>query len=876
MENSLLKKILPHGIAVALILALAFVFFSPYVFDGKVLQQGDIQKADASQAEIQKYYKETGKPVLWTGAYFSGMPTTQIFQVDNSNLTQPIFRAAFLWQGLTAPHASIWLAMLSMYLLLVVMRVDWRISLIGAVTFGLSSFNMDIIEAGHSTKMAALAFSPLLLAGAVLCLRGKYLLGAAVTGLATAMQVGANHYQMTYYVFIIMLIWGIFELVHAIRQKELAAFGKAVGALVVGVLLGVLCNITSIWTTQTYQSETQRGIPNLSDSKNPKEGGVTKEYATDWSYGVGESLTLLVQNAMGGGASQTHISTKTYEQVSPQILQSMPGVPADKARVNADRQISSLFYTGSQPFVGVSIYYGAVCVFLFITGLFLLEGRKKWWLLTSTLVLIMTAWGKNSPFFDIMYASFPLFNKFRAVTQALGLGQMLFVIMAGLSLQAMFDPSVSTDKKWRALYIGGGITAFLCLIAITFGGGDGKRDAELPQQIVQLLRDDRAALARADAFRSLFLVLASGGLLWAYLAGRLKSAMVVAGIGVLTLFDVWTIAKRILYAEKFDTPQEAKAALEAKPADLKIMQDKDLSYRVLDLRSGDPFQNAQTSMFHKSVGGYHSAKLMIYQEMIAKYLGNFQPNVPILAQPILPLYSMLNTRYIIMGDAETDVQVNPSALGNAWFVKNVKIVDNADQEIQEVGKINPQTEVVMQKAFAEKIKATTLSLQKESFGQYDSTATIKLTSYHPDRLEYESKANTEQLAVFSEIYYPQEKGWTLTIDGQPTDFAKANYILRAAKIPAGSHKIVMAFEPKAYFTGQTIGYIASGLTLLLFAGGLFLYFRKNGFPSVTHLFDMDISKKGTPKTAIRKIGTETTATPKAPIEPAKKKLKPKK
>ena len=865
MDNSLLKKILPHGIAVAVMLVLAFVFFSPYSFDGKVLQQGDNQKASASQAEVFKYYEKTGKPVLWTGAFFSGMPTTQIYQVDKSNFTTPVFNAVLLQQGVTAPNANVWLAMLSMYILLLTWRLDWRLSLMGAIVFGLSSFNMDIIEAGHSTKMVALALAPLVLAGVNLCLRRDYLLGSATTALAIALQVGANHYQITYYLFIVILIWGIFEFAMAVRNKEIVDFGKTVAAITVGIALGVLCNIASVWTTQSYQIETQRGKPNLTTSKNPKEGGVTKQYATDWSYGVGESMTLLMQNACGGGASQTHAETQTYETVSPQILQSMAGVPADKARKEADRQISSLFYTGSQPFVGVSIYWGAISIFLFVMGLFVLEGKQKAWLATASLVMLMIAWGKNFFFFDLMFDYFPLFNKFRSVTQALGLGQMLLVLMGGLTLQAVFDPSVSREKKLKSLYFAAGITSVLCFLGMSLSGGSGKQDAQLQVQLVNLLKEDRSALAQSDAFRSMGLILVSAGLIWAYLNGKIKSYIAVAGIGALTLFDTWTIAKRIIYNEKFETKQEAGADLVAKPVDLKIMEDKDPNFRVLDMRNGNPFQNAQTSMFHKSVGGYHSAKLMIYQEMIDRYLGNFQEKTPIMSQPNLPLFGMLNAKYIIMDDAATGAQINPYALGNAWFAKNIKLVDNADQEIELVGKINPRFDVLMQKSFAEKIGATAPP-------QYDSSGTITQTSYTPDHIEYASNAAADQIAVFSEIYYPEGKGWTLTVDGKDAPITKANYILRAAKIPAGKHTIVMDYHPNDYYTSQNIGRIASVLTLLLFAGGLFFYFKKNNLSSVDRLAEMDLSVATARKPVTKPIAEQN---PEVSVE-AKKKLRPKK
>jgi hypothetical protein len=864
MENSLLKKLLPHGIALVLMVALSFTFFAPYAFEGKVLQQDDIEKATASQVEMDTYKAKTGKYPLWTGAYFSGMPTVQIHQEINGNFTQPIFRAALLRQPLTAPHTEALLAMLCMYILLLVVRVDWRIALTGAVAFGLSSFNMDIIEAGHSTKMVALGYAPLVVAGSLLAFRKKYLLGAGVFGLAVALQLYANHYQITYYTFILLMINGIAELVFAIKNKDLVDFGKSVACHIVALAFAVGSSASGIWSTLEYQSETQRGkteLTNRTDKNTSAEGGVSFDYATGWSLGLGESLSLLSQNAYGGGASQTHVGTETYEKVSPQILSGIKGVSADKAKVQADKQISSLFYTGSQPYLGVSIYWGAIFIFLFFTGLSLLEGPKKWGLVAATVVMLMIAWGKNFFFYGIMFEIFPLFNKFRAPTQALGLGLLLLIAFASMTFQAFWDPSVTAAKKQRSLFIGGGVTALLCLLAMT-NSGRGAQDASPNlQSILSMLQDDRSALARADAMRSLFLVAASAGLLWLLIKGNLKSWMAIAGIGLLIVGDFWTIGKRILYDDKFEEKATLAKTHDPQPADLKIMQDKDPNFRVLDLRNGDPFTNAYTSLFHKSVGGYHSAKLMVYQEMIAEHLSKFEQNVPILGQKNMPLYGMLNAKYIILDDSEAGVQMNPLALGNAWFVKDLRLVKDADREILEVGKINPRFEVVMQQKNAEIIGATLPP-------QYDSTATIKMTAYSPDKIDYESAAKTEQLAVFSEVYYPAEKGWNMTIDGKDAKFAKANYCVRAAKIPAGNHKITFEFHPKSYYTGETISMIASSLLLLLFAGGLFLHFKRNGLTDAASVPDHLEAEKPALKT---RAAVEQTPAPKAKLTEKKKK-----
>lgn len=859
MENSSLKKLIPHGISFVIMVVLSLMFFSANVFDGRVLNQHDNIQAAASQSEMDKFKTETGTAPLWTNSYFSGMPTFQIHLETKGNFTVPVFRLMMAGQPITSPFAEVLLAMLCMYLLLTVMRLDWRIAVTGAAVYGLSTFNMDIIGAGHSTKMVALAFAPAIIAGAVLAFRGKYLVGAAMFALFTALQMYANHYQMTYYTFLIIAVLGISELVNAIREKSFGSFGLSALSLIAGLAIAVLTNITTIWTTLEYQAESTRGKTELtsaskaalqatqgkSASSNP-DGGLSKDYAFGWSYGIGESMTLLVQNAYGGGASQN-----------------MDDVPIAKQGLGA------ALYMGNQPFVGVAIYYGAIIIFLFFLGIQLVDTRWRWGILGASLLALSIAWGNNFFVGTLFYDVLPMFNKFRAHTSILGLGQLLFALMAMLALSQFLDPSVPSEKKQRALLIAAGVTVVLCVYSMMGNFASSVADGRISQQIKQSspqigaqqlsglitsIHEARADLAKTDALTSIGLILAAAALLFLSLRGIItKSWIVVSVVGLLCVGDAWTSSRRIIYDEKFGSPAAAKEEAKPAPVDELIMKDKDLSFRVLDLRKGFPFENANTSMYHKSVGGYHAAKMMIYQEMIERYLGNFEQGKPIQEQKIMPLYGMLNAKYILLGDDMAGLQVNPFAMGNAWFIKNVKVVDNADQELEEVGKINPRFEAVVQKKFADIVGSTP---------QYDSTGTIKMTTYNPDKMEYESASKTEQVAVFSEIYYPMEKGWEMTIDGQPAKFAKANYILRAAKIPAGNHKIVMAFHPKSYYSGETYSMIASALLLLGFFGGLFLYFKKNGLPETDLLLEQlaieTVAKKAAPSVS------RPTPTPPAP------------
>ncbi len=874
MDNPILKKFLPHVLSIALIATVAFVFFSPVTFGGRVLQQYDNQKVASSQTEINYIFKKTGKPPLWTNAMFSGMPTVQIHQKGYGNLTEPIFYASILYQSVTAPHTQILLAMLCMYILLCVMRLDWRLALTGAFAFGLSSFNMDIIEAGHSTKMLALAFTPLVIAGALLVLRGRLLLGGGIFALATALQVSSNHYQITYYAYLTLAVILIVEGINAIRSGKILDFSKAIAVLAIGFFLGVGSNMTGIWTTFDYQTESTRGKSELTkkedgaSSQTGANGGLSQDYAFQWSYGISEMLTLLVQNTVGGGASQTHEGTQLYDMAFQQQVAQMTqqGTAPDLARKQAAQQISAAFYTGPQPFVGVSIYYGAVICFLFLMSLFLVKTNLKWGLLAATILMLLIGWGKNTPFAPMMFDYFPFFNKFRAVTQALGLGQMLFIIGAMLGLQAWFDNSIESSKKLRALGISVGIIVLLAGIA-TMGDFIGGKDEQFGN-MAATIQADRAALAKSDAGRAIFLTLATATLLFLALRGVIqKSWIAVAAIGLLCFGDSWTAAKRVMTEDKFLTKQEAKAVSDQPTAaDKKILADTDPYYRVLDLRQGNPFSDATASNFHKSIGGYHAAKMMRYQEMVEAYLGKFDQKTPIPAQKNMPLFGMLNAKYIIMSNDEAGAMLNPFALGNAWFVKKIQVVENGDAEMASIGSINPKETAVIQKQYAESLKGFQ--------PQFDSTATIRLTHYHPDSLQYAYEAKSEQLALFSEVYYPSEKGWKVLLDGKPYDaFVKANYIIRALKVPAGKHTLAMIYAPKAYYTGETISYFASGSLLLLVALGLFFAFRQGGgLPDAEQLTDLVVETSVKPKPQPQPKATPTPQ-PNAPAQPKKRKLK---
>jgi hypothetical protein len=821
------KKLIPHLIAYFTFIVVTFILFMPAVFEGKVLKQGDTDRARAMQTEIKAYKNETGKGPLWTNSQFAGMPTYQINQTIKGNFTKPIYRASLLGQKTTDAHFVILLAMACCYILLIVLQVDWRISLFGALVYGISSYHIDLAEAGHITKLVTFAFLPLLYAGPILAFRGRYLLGSGLFALATALHIYANHIQITYYAFIMLAIMGIVELVKAIKNKELPAFAKTAGLLIFAAAIGVMSNTSKLWPSYEYAQESQRGKSELSAKAG--QDGLSKDYIWGWSYGIKETMTLLVPQFMGGGASQRHEGRKTYDVVYNNFIQQ--GYPRADAIKTANQQTGAILYWGDQPFVGMGIYFGAVVWFLFILGAFLAKGSLKWWLIISTVLAIMFAWGGNFFLNDILVDYFPLFNKFRAVSMALGLAQLSAVILGLLGLQRLVDQSVDIKDKRKALMIAAGSTAGLCILAMLASYGmdmTGKNDSNFGQ-IIGMVKEDRGAMIREDALRSLLFILAAAGLTWAYINSKLKGVWTVVAIGALMVIDMWSFDTRYLYADKFETPREIASVAEPRPVDTQIKSDTDPHYRVLDLAGGFPFSNVNTSFHHKSIGGYHSAKLMVFQEFIDAYPPNGEN---------MDLYGMLNAKYIIQGqNGNANANRNPDALGNAWFVSNYNIVENADAELAALQSLNPRNQAVIQDQYADQVKGQTFTT--------DSTAVIRLTEYNPDRLVYEYSANSPQLTLFSEVYYPADKGWKLLVDGTETDpIFKANYLLRAAVLPAGQHKIEMVFKPRSFYLGENISRVASILTLLMFIGGIFIFVRDRGLPEVQHIDELPEKKPG--------------------------------
>ena len=826
-----LKKFLPHIFAVLTLLMVSAFVFAPNAFNGKVLPQPDNDKARGMQTEIHHYMEQEGKAPLWTNSAFGGMPAFQIYSPIKGNLTVPVYKTLFLWSDITSVWAQVFVAMFCLYMLLSVLGTDWRVALIGAIGYGITTYNVDILEAGHSTKMAALALSPGVFAGAVLLYRGKYLLGGSLLAMFIAMQLYANHVQITYYTLILTGFWGLAALVEAIQQKKLTTWGIASAIAVLAIGVGFACNLSRIWPTYEYGQETIRGKSDLS-KKSEKGDGLDKDYLFGWSYGVGESFTLLVPHFAGGGAGESMTNTGLYKAISRQL-------PPNTSKRQAEQQVAQLMYSGDQPFVGTAIYFGAVIIFLSLLGALLVPGAPKWWLLSGGIFTIMLAWGKNFFLNDILYDVLPMFNKFRAVSMALGLGQLCLAALAALGVQAFLGGSATEAQKRKALMISGVASIVMCLLAIVMASSSGPNDEALAQNpdLLNLLADDRSALVRSDAFRSTGFIAAAFALLWLYLRGNLKAAVTAFALAALVLVDHWGVCSRTLRPEKWQNKKQAIAAPKAESFDLQIQQDKDIHYRVLDLARGSIAGNAITSYFHKSLSGYHAAKLQRYQEVVDTFLGrDLSRN--------LHIVGMFNGKYIVT--QKGDVIPNEKALGHAWFVKHLQTVADPDAELHGLGALNPRDTVLISQDFAAGL---------EGFQPApDTTATISLSAYHPDKMAYTYSAQTDQFAVFPEMYYPPAKGWKCYLNGQPApDFIKVDYLLRGMRLPAGQNQqLEMRFEPRSFYMGEMVARLASILALLAFAGGLWMLYRKPGHTASDPLVDVAVKRpdpqsKPTPK-----------------------------
>jgi hypothetical protein len=845
MFQSIAKRSLPHIGAIVVLFLLSAFFFKPEFFEGKSLLQTDVVQALGAQHEMKTYYDKDGRMPLWTNAMFGGMPSTQIVSSNPNDLTLHVNRLMRLNQDVTVSYALLFCALLSAYIALLVIGANWQTALIGAVGFGMATFHFLLLEAGHMTKMLAIGFVPGVIAGAILVLKKRYLAGGAMMALFVAMQIASNHVQITYYMYIALAEIGLSYVIYSMVNKEFKHGIIAMAIWVAATALGASTNTVRLWMTYEYGAETIRGKSEL--AANAEKGdGLTKDYAFPWSYSLSEFGTMIIPDFSGRSSSELFFSDQSsasYTAVMDEMktMQGQPGMNEQMFNQAYQQMAYSTtkYWGGQKSGTSGPLYYGAALMFLFVLGLFYVPVWMRAGVISAMVVLCIIAMGENLKGINyFLFEYFPMFNKFRDMKMSLSIGQALVAITAAWGLSEFFKSTLADKAKkvQLATYIVGGFVLAMIGLSFTFG----YNTAELPSGIAAALQADRAAMLRADAFRSLALILACAAVLWLYAKEKLSAVPVwgiTAIIALVVLFDSWSVGRRFVTEDQFKDAVDnswVAAPLEADKAIKAIEGTKVNSYRVLDVYprmqpeapQGNPFVNALTSYHHPSLGGYHAAKLGIFQEFIERYLSKMTEYPKLL--------SMLNAKYIIFknpsagqpNQPKSVYQALPGALGNAWFVSDYKLVKNADAELDTLARLEPRWTAIIQEKYAPYLEGMKM--------QYDSASSIVLSAYHPEKLVYDTKAATEQLAVFSEVYYNPEKGWNVYIDGQKVKpFVRCNYVLRALRVPAGSHKIEMRYEPRSYYTGRTINLAGSAIILALVALSIFLWFKKTDWSEPT-------------------------------------------
>ena len=812
-----MKKFVPHLISVAIFVAISAIYFSP-VFEGKVLSAHDIDTWQGMSKEVVDHRSETGEEALWTKRMFSGMPAYQISTKSNGNLIQYVDKIFQL--GLPRPMNMLFMYLIGFYILLLTLKIDYKLAIVGAIAFAFSSYFFIILQAGHMTKAHAIAYLPLIIASVLYTFRSKkWLLGATFTALFVALQLYSNHYQITYYTVIILFFIGMVQFIKEFQEKTLPNFFKKTGILVLAALLGGATNYTRLATTMEYGPETQRGKSELvSEDGKEKKDGLGLEYATRWSYGKSETMTFLIPNFMGGSTGESVLSVENSE-----TLKYLRTVRNQKKQQKLQQQTSS--YWGNQP--GTSpTYVGAIIIFLFVLGIIYVKSTFRVWILLATILSIMLAWGHNfMGLTEFFFNYVPYYNKFRAVTMAMIIAEFGIVLLAIVALNKFLNSEKNPEKEQKlklAFYITGGITLIFALFPSIFlnfltikeysGVTDTGLQTEQGQSVIarppflNALVSDRLSILRSDAWRSFIFILLSAATLEFFIRGRIKKQYVVIILGILIITDMWSVDKRYLNETHF--VKDNKSSFIKTKADKNILkQNKDYS-RVFNLNN--PFNESNTSYYHNSIGGYHAAKLLKYQELIDNHLSpELQRIITDIqsqrAHKFSNVLNMLNTKYIIY-NPKADPIINQNALGNAWFVSEVKTLKNANEEMDALNYFNPVTTAIVDKRFSETITDFTLNP--------DATIKLNQKEYQPNHLTYSlTNITSNQLVVFSEIYY--EKGWNAYIDGKIVPHFRANYVLRSMMVPEGTTKIEFKFEPSSYSTGETVAYASSILLLLL-------------------------------------------------------------
>ena len=829
MKKADFKKWIPYVVAILLFIAISLMYFSP-LLKGKQLLQSDIINYKGSAKEIFDYRAATGEDILWTNSMFGGMPGFQIAVLYKTNVAK-FFNSLFkVW--LPHPAGILFVLLLGFFILLLTLKVDPWLSIVGAIAFAFSSYFFLTISVGHNAKTLAVAYMPAILSGVVLTFRGRYLLGGAVTALFFAIEFAVNHVQMTYYFMMLLGFVVLAEFTYAMIRKQYLHFVKSLAVLIIAGGISVIPNVSPLWTSYEYMKETIRGKPELTSELENKSSGLDKDYITQWSYGIGETFTLMIPNAKGGSDGYIKETKSALDNVDR------------KFRNDIGQQNH---YWGNMPFTAGPVYVGAIMCFLFILGLFIVKGRLKWALFGVTVLAIMLAWGHNFAFLtDFFIHNVPFYNKFRAVSSILIIAQITIPLLGILALKQIADDPKIIKEERLFFFLSLGLTAGLTLIFILFPSTffNFIKNSEVAQfndyikqgtdrnvinDFISNLEIARISIFKMSCWRTLAFIVIGAGILWMYASlKKTNKYFLYAVIGLLIVIDMVPVDRKYLNDDNFQNKNKIDKPFVASQADNYILQDTTLSYRVLNLTAGNFTTDASTSYFHKSIGGYHAAKLQRYQDLIEhriirehdRLINTLKSNVPdsVLTATLYGLTSlnMLNTKYYIY-NPESRPLLNPAALGNAWFIKKITWVNSADEEIKALDNFIPATTAVIDKRFEKETTGFT--------GEVNPQSEIKLTAYHPNRLTYEAKnLKTDQLAVFSEIYY--SKGWNAYIDGAKVPYLRANYVLRALLIPAGDHKIEFKFEPKSYIIGEKVSFAGSVLLVLLLGAALFFEFRK--------------------------------------------------
>ncbi|MBX2906689.1 MAG: YfhO family protein [Taibaiella sp.] len=783
---------------------LSLLFCYPQL-QGKILSAHDNISWKAMSHEAMSYHEATGKDVLWSNSMFGGMPTYTTY-VGTSNTNYVAYVQSVL-QAIGKPAYFFFIAMLCFYLLMRVLNVNKWLGAIGAIAYAFSSYNAIIISVGHETKMLTMGYLPAALAGLILIYRERWLVGAALLGVAITLIFTNNHFQVIYYIFGMFACFGVAMLVAAIKGGKLKQFFISSAIAAGTIALGVGPSMPSLLTTAEYAKETMRGgTSELSGHDKKENGGLDKDYAFRWSNGIGETFCLMIPYLYGGSSGEKATrAPKTSEAI---------GGAAEELPI----------YWGPQPFISGPVYFGAVVCFLFVLGLLAVKNEHKWWILGASFIFIMLSWGKN--FAGVNYALFdtiPYLNKFRTPSMALVIPQFLFPLLGVWAVQYIIE-NKKNPESWKQIKLAAGITAGLCVL-LGVGGSvffdfTGGSDDRLQPEMVKLLREDRASLAMKSGLGSAAYILAAAALLWAYLKDKLKPTMLFAGLALLVVADLVPISSDYLNSDNYVDASEYDNAFEPREVDRAIMQDPDPYYRVLDL-TRDTYNDAVQAYFHKCIGGYHPAKMEIYQDLIDRHMSrNFNGEV----------LNMLNTKYIIAGPRGGAPRAipNPLACGNAWFVQNIKWVATADEEMNALNAPELGDTTVMPGSFVARNTAVVRNTFKGQVGDFapvaDSTASVKLSSYGLDDISFSSHNSQPGFAVFSDIYY--EKGWKAYVDEKEVPIIRANYVLRALKLPAGDHKIDFRFRPASFYNGKKVAIVSSVLLVLLCAGAFYPALKK--------------------------------------------------